>query len=144
MVNGSFNPLRLKNVLFPLIFFLILSEDFLSGQEQTYNVFYRIYFRDKGENDITDYSASDLLSAKAVERRKKAGIIVPDFRDIPVYSGYLDQVSSLGFKLHCSSRWMNTALFKTETIADISSLLSLPFISDVKIIKNISKTGNTS
>jgi serine protease AprX len=142
MVNGSFFPLQLKNVIFPFILFLILSESFLSGQVKTYNTFYRIYFRDKGENNINDFAASDLLSVKALERRIKAGISVPDFRDIPVYSGYLDQVSSLGFTLHCTSKWMNTALFKTENLSDITGLLSLPFISDVKIIKRISKTGN--
>src|SRR5512137_2411256 len=118
MVNGSVFPSQLKNAIFPFIFFLILSESFLSGQEKTYNTFYRIYFRDKGENNVNDVYPSDLLSEKAIERRNKAGILVPDFRDIPVYSGYLDQVSSLCFKLHSASKWLNTALFKTETIAD--------------------------
>jgi subtilisin family serine protease len=144
MVNWSFYPLHLKKVIFPFIFFLVLSENFLSGQEKTYNFFYRIYFTDKGENDISDFSASDLLSAKAVDRRTKAGIPVPDFRDIPVYSGYVEQISSLGFKLHCTSRWMNTALFKTEIPADINNLLSLPFISDVKIVKRMSKSSSNS
>jgi serine protease AprX len=142
MVNWSFYPLHLKKVIFPFIFFLVLSDNFLSGQENSYNFFYRVYFTDKGENDIGDFSASDLLSAKAVDRRTKAGIPVPDFRDIPVCSGYLEQISSSGFKLHCTSRWMNTALFKTETLTDINNLLSLPFIRDVKIVKSISKSSS--
>jgi hypothetical protein len=142
MVTGSFYPFRLKNVMIPLIFFLICPGYFLSAQEKTYNVFYRIYFKDKGENHINDFDASDLLSARAVERRKKAGIPVPDFRDVPVYSGYLEQISLAGFKLHCTSRWMNTALFKTETLTDISSLLNLSFVSDVRIVKNINKKSS--
>jgi hypothetical protein len=138
MVTGSFYPFRLKNVMIPLIFFLICPEFFLSAQVKTYNVFYRIYFKDKGDNHINDFDVSDLFSARAVERRKKAGIPVPDFRDIPVYSGYLEQISLAGFKLHCTSRWMNTALFKTEALTDISSLLNLPFVSDIRIVKNLS------
>jgi len=144
MVTGSFYPFRLKNVIIPLLFLMSFPGYSLSAQEKTYNVFYRIYFKDKGENHTNDFNASDLLSARAVERRKKAGIPAPDKRDIPVYSGYLEQISLAGFKLHCTSRWMNTALFKTENLTDISSILNLSFVSDVKIVKNISIKGSDS
>jgi subtilisin family serine protease len=137
MVKESFYSLHLKNRIIALILFLICSGNFIYGQENTYNVFYRIYFRDKGTNNTGDYSSSDLLSEKAVERRKKAGIPAPDIRDIPVFSGYINQISSSGFKLHCTSRWMNTALFKTEVLKDINGLLNLPFVSDVKIVKGV-------
>ncbi len=142
MVTGFFYPFRLKNVIVPLLFLMIFQEYPLPAQEKTYNVFYRIYFKDKGENQTYEFDASDLLSERAVERRKKSGIPVPDFRDIPVYSGYLEQISLAGFKLHCTSRWMNTALFKTETMTDINNLLNLPFVSDVRIVKNISKKSS--
>jgi len=119
--------------IFILIFFYIWNN--LSGQSEAYYYFYRIYFRDKGENYIVNYLPEDLLSPKALGRRANAGIEVPDFRDIPVFREYLDQITSLGYKLHCTSRWMNTALFKTEVPADLNDLLALPFISDVKIVK---------
>ena len=144
MVTRSVYPFCLKNVIIPFIFFLILPGYCLSGQERNYNVFYRVYFRDKGENRINDFSLSDLLTSRAVDRRIKAGITVPDIRDIPVFSGYVEQISLSGFKLHCTSRWMNTALFKTEAPADISVLLNLPFVSDVKIIKTNSTKKSDS
>ena len=135
MVKSPFNPASLRYGIIMLILFI----NFFGSadcQDNTYKYFYRVYFRDKGAGDAGNYSPSDLLSERAVQRREKSGIPVPDFRDIPVWKGYLDQISSLGFKLHCTSRWMNTALFKTGTTADISHLTSLPFVSDVKIVKN--------
>ena len=82
---------------------------------------------------------SDLLSPRAITRRQKAGIQVPDFRDIPVEQDYLNQISLLGLKLHSTSKWMNTALFKSQSAFDINILLNLPFVSDVKIVKTPGK-----
>jgi len=107
----------------------------LDGQEINYPYWYRIYFRDKGENAISAYSATDLLSERAIQRRNKAGIMVPDYRDIPVNVNYLNRITSPGLIFHTSSKWMNTALFKSQSIFDVNSLLELPFVADVKIVK---------
>jgi len=144
MVRDPFYVFGLKNGIIAFLLSLFFSTGFINGQEDTYNVFYRIYFRDKGTNDINDFSPGDLLSEKAIERRTKADIPVPDFRDLPVYSGYIKQISSAGFTLHSSSRWMNTALFKTAGLKDINGLKSLPFVSEVKIVKNSSEKGLAS
>jgi serine protease AprX len=143
MVTGSINPPRLKIGIVALALLLINSFHSTDCQEKTYNFFYRIYLKDKGTNYLSDYSPGDLLSEKAVIRREKAGISVPDFRDIPVFSGYIDQITSLGFKFHCTSKWMNTALFKTEDMADVNALLDLPFVSGVKIVRNKSGKKQT-
>lgn len=107
----------------------------LSGQGDTFNYFYRVYFSDKGTYSVSDFNPADLLSERAIARRLKAGIEVPDQKDLPVFHNYISQVSSLGFKLHCTSRWMNTALFKTSAPADTSLLAGLPFVDDIKIVK---------
>jgi hypothetical protein len=112
---------------------------YVRGQEPAYSYFYRVYLRDKGDNVAGKYSASDLLSSRALARRQKAGIQVPDFRDLPVYEGYLNQISLLGLKLHTTSKWMNTALFKSQSAFDTKTLLSLPFVSDVKTVKTPGK-----
>ena len=141
MVSETFCSLRLKNVIIAILLIPICSTDFISGQEAAYNFFYRVYFRDKGTNDINDYSPGDLLSERAVERRTRANIPVPDFRDLPVYSGYVEQIASSGFRFHSASRWMNTALFKTVDLKDISDMEDLPFVSEVKIVKNAGGKG---
>lgn len=114
------------------------------GQEPTYSYYYRVYLRDKGDNITGKYSALDLLSLRAVNRRLRSGIKVPDFRDFPVNKSYLNKITLLGLKLHTTSKWMNTALFKSQSAFDINSLLNLPFVSNVKIVKTPAKKSGLS
>ena len=107
----------------------------LSAQVTTYNYFYRVYFKDKGNQNPANFRAGDLLSAKAQKRRDKAGIPYPVMNDLPVNQEYVNQVKSKGYTYHCASKWLNTALFKTVSQADINLLISLPFVSEVKIVK---------
>jgi len=107
----------------------------LPGQVTQYSYYYRICFSDKGENLITNYLPHELLSEKAIARRQKAGIPVPDIKDIPVSNSYINQIKSLGLTLHTTSKWMNTALFKTESPADIDKLNNLPFVTEVRLVK---------
>ncbi len=118
----------LKKAGIKALFVLVFISTFIVsyGQEEQFNYFYRIYFTDKGEYSTSDFSASQLLSEKALNRRTRAEIPVPDTRDLPVFHGYLSGISSLGLTLHCTSKWMNTGLFKT----------SLPYVADVKMVKN--------
>jgi hypothetical protein len=106
----------------------------VNGQD-TFNYFCRVYFRDKGANSPLNFSSSELLSTRAINRRTKSGKTAPDYSDLPVFKEYIDQVKLLGFTFHCSSKWMNTALFKTKSMPDTALLKSLPFISDAKIVK---------
>jgi serine protease AprX len=132
MVFRLYISLRVSVVILMLLFSSI---DFLYGQDQVYLYYYRVYLKDKGEVISDKYSATDLLSSKAINRRIKAGIMVPDFRDLPVNKNYLNKISQSGLKLHTTSKWMNTALFKSQSEFDIRTLFSLPFVRDVRIVK---------
>jgi hypothetical protein len=118
-----------------IIFFLLLFSacKWLQGQESSFSYYYRISLRDKGDNTTGKFAPEDLLSQRAIIRRQKTGIKLTDFRDLPVYKRYIDQITALGFTLHCTSKWMNTALFKTQLPVNISILNNLPFINEVKI-----------
>jgi hypothetical protein len=113
----------------------------LHGQSQVYSYFYRVYLRDKGNIVPGTYSAIDLLSSRAISRRQKMGTQAPDYNDYPVDRDYLNKISQTGLKLHSTSKWMNTALFKSQTAFNTKILLDLPFVSDVKIVKT---PGNKS
>lgn len=115
---------------------LLFTAGLLHGQNPVYPYFYRIYFRDKGITGIGEIPGSDLMSPLALKRREKAGIAVPDFKDLPVNRIYTDRISQLGLKLHTTSKWMNTALFKSVKLIDINTLLTLPFVSEVKLVKS--------
>lgn len=107
-----------------------------NGQLAEYNFFYRIYFTDKGNYSPQIFPAEKLLSSRAVSRRVKAGISFPDYYDLPVYKEYLNQIKSYGLILHCTSKWLNTGLFKSVNQVNISALENLPFVSRVTIVKN--------
>ena len=131
----AFNLLINKHVRY-VVTILLLSLSFCAyGQSPVYSYFYRVYLRDKGDVFSGKFSATDLLSPRAIERRQKAGIQVPDFRDYPVNRDYINKISLSGLKLHTTSKWMNTALFKSQSFFDIKILLDLPFVSDVKVVK---------
>ena len=132
-MTGTRSIAKIK-ILSSILIFLIAGLD-LTGQAASYTYFYRIYFRDKG-NLSAGYSASDLLSSKAIERRINAGVPVPDYKDYPVEKSYLARITLTGLKFHSSSKWMNTALFKSQSPIDQNAILRLPFILDVKIVKN--------
>ncbi len=135
MVIKTLNLLSLHVLKITFILVFLSGPDFMYGQGSPYQYYYRVCFRDKGENSISGFTPGELLSERAVRRREKAGIPVPDISDIPVSAGYIDQISALGFRLHCTSKWINSALFKTETPADINDILNLPFVLNVKTVK---------
>lgn len=104
------------------------------GQEISNSYFYRVYFKDKGSINPTT-PLTTLVSSRAIKRRIKAGITQTDFRDLPVWQGYIDQIKSAGLSLHCKSKWMNTALFRSSSIIDINTILDLPFVTDIRIVR---------
>ncbi len=122
-----------------LLIFLLATSLNIAGQGVSYTWFYRVYFRDKGSKSASDYALEELVSAKAIGRRAKAGITTPDIRDVPVSKEYTSIIESQGFTLHCTSKWMNSALYKTTSQADPGKLTSLPFVRAVKIVKSSSK-----
>ncbi|MBK9392311.1 MAG: S8 family serine peptidase [Bacteroidetes bacterium] len=107
----------------------------VNGQSSVYNYYYRIYFKDKGNVSPDDFLPGQLFSERAIERRQKAGIDILDYSDLPVFQEYLTEVSSKGLTLHCTSRWMNTALFKSRTPINAAILLQLPFVYALKPVK---------
>jgi len=113
-----------------------------SGQTVNYPYYYRVYFKDKGDYNPLSYTLAELFSARAVERREKDGITSPDLRDLPVNSQYLMQVGSIGLKLHCSSRWLNSALFKSASPSDIPKIVALPFVAGVRVVKKPAAKGS--
>ncbi len=114
---------------------LLIGSVSLRGQADEFQYYYRVYFRDKGDNVPGNFSPSDLLSERAIKRREKGGIAFPDMKDIPVFNGYLEKIRSMGLILHCTSKWMNTALFKSRQSFDKSIISDLPFVAQVKTVK---------
>jgi len=131
----SGNLLLKKKVKAAPFLLLLFSVFIVNGQSDTYNYFYRVYFRDKGDNNIAGFLPTDLLSERALMRRERNGITAPDIRDLPVCEEYIEQVTFLGLNLHSTSKWMNTALFRTVQPHDPALLLGMPFVKEVKTVR---------
>ncbi|HLN55301.1 MAG TPA: S8 family serine peptidase [Bacteroidales bacterium] len=101
-----------------------------SGQA---NYYIRVYFRDKGTNP--SYDATQLLSERALARREKEGVPPMDFSDFPVNRQYINSIVSMGYRLHSTSKWMNTALFETGAPPLTENIRTLPYVADLKIVK---------
>lgn len=140
--KGMHRSCQLKFLLTALTI-LVVPEQPGKCQEKTWNYFYRIHFTNKGENEISAFAPEELLTLKAIERRRKSGTAIPDFRDIPVWKGYIDRISSMGMTFHCSSKWMNTALFKSSDPADIEELAQLPFVRKAEMVKSPDGKGES-
>ncbi|MBK7489200.1 MAG: S8 family serine peptidase [Bacteroidales bacterium] len=97
--------------------------------------FYRVWFSEK-TNSISEYSPEELLSPAAIARREKYGIPLVTESDIPVSSQHIRTLTGAGFRLRCTSKWLNTALFTTTGAikSDISG--KYPFIDSIQLVKH--------
>ena len=74
------------------------------------------------------------LSQKAIERRQKQGLAI-DSTDLPVSATYLKQLRKDGLKVHCVSKWNNTAVVELTDSAKGAQLASAyKFVSSSRFI----------
>jgi len=67
---------------------------------------YAVKFTDKTGNGYSIDRPQEFLSQKALDRRAKWNIGVNE-QDLPVNIKYVDSLRSLGFDIHCISKWYN-------------------------------------
>jgi serine protease AprX len=117
-----------------------------------------IYFTDKhtfNENQYRSTQQSDqkIISERAMRRRAKMnpGELI-SFDDIPVCENYLEQLSSYGFHVRHTSRWLNAAsgfapveaLFAIASLAFVRQITLLPYTRHSSEIKQLVSHDVTS
>jgi hypothetical protein len=93
-----------------------------------------VFFTDKGINTKTEYQnvlteLENKLTPAARERRLKVRgrDNLVDFLDVPIYSPYVDEITSNGLKLRQALNWFNAASFEAD--ADmVAQVAHLPFV----------------
>jgi serine protease AprX len=110
-----------------------------SGFDETPLYFYRIWFTDKGDAGVWDFSPESLLSPEALARREKCGVAPLTLSDLPVNTDYITAVTQRGLTYRCTSKWMNTALFTSASKIESGMLSDLLFIKKVQLVKNPSE-----
>lgn len=89
-----------------------------------------IYFTNKPNSETYLSNPLSMLTQRALDRRSAQGIAL-NINDVPVHQPYIDQISATsGIIVKAKSKWMN-CLHIRGTIADINSLLILPFVDHI-------------
>lgn len=89
-----------------------------------------VEFTDKNNSPYSIHRPSEFLSARALERRARAGIAVAE-NDLPVNPAYVQALRAQpGIRVHHSSRWMNAATVVADSAA-AAGLKTWPFVKSV-------------
>ncbi len=90
---------------------------------------YRVYFSDKGENEVLLQNPYTFLSAKAIDHKASRNTAI-DRTDLPVSGEYLKVIQELELEIRMKSRWFNYALVSGEDV--LGKLATLPFVKRVE------------
>ena len=88
-----------------------------------------IAFENKGSFKVSDFTPSELLSPRAIERRAKQNIPL-HYSDLPIPTDYLLTLQELGFKILNKSKWFN-GVTASYSGGNLDNLLALDFIKEV-------------
>lgn len=104
----------------------------LSGQGPAVLNKWWVTFTDKKDSPYCLCRPAEFLSARALERRARAGIDL-DKSDLPVNPQYLYALATLGVQIHSSSKWLNAAAVIADSTAALR-LKELPFVRTVEYL----------
>ncbi len=93
---------------------------------------YRIYFTDKGGQDIASINPLKLLSAEALQRRAERNIALDKY-DLPVASEYVNALARMDLEIEMQSRWLN--YIKVRGVTNLNSIEQLPFVQRIEVVK---------
>lgn len=88
---------------------------------------YWITFTDK---DTTNYHYAKALSPSAIENRKKLGIALKQYSDIPINLKYIQFVNEYGIKIQHHSKWLN-AVSAILTAQQAKQIQALTFVKNI-------------
>lgn len=103
--------------------------------KETPGIKYAVYFKDKANSPYSITQPEKFLSARALERRDKAGIKV-DESDLPVNPAYIKQVTDLGLKYFAKANWSNYIIVGTNKEGMDERIKALPCVANVVEIYN--------
>ena len=108
---------------------LIILLPLFSFSQDSLSVKLWIAFEDKASYTLSDFTSTELLSPRAIERRAKQNIPL-HYSDLPIATDYLLTLQDLGFTILNKSKWFNgvTALYSG---VNADTLLTLDFIKEV-------------
>lgn len=89
---------------------------------------YIIRLKDKGTNPYSIANPSQYLTARAIQRRTRYGIVI-DSLDLPITPRYIDSIRLAGaVTILNSSKWLNQVAIQTTDAAALSKINAFPFV----------------
>lgn len=88
---------------------------------------YLIEFTDKNNTPYTLNNPQEYLSERAINRRNAQNIAI-DSLDLPVNASYIEALEDLGLEIHNVSKWMNSAVVRTDNYSLVLQARNLPFV----------------
>jgi hypothetical protein len=119
---------KIKNILFIVSLFTV---SFITAQD--YKFGYLVEFTDKDNTQFSIDNPDKFLSERAIERRNKFNIQITS-QDFPVNKTYIDSIVKLGASMHVTSRWMNSAVFYTDSVNFPEKVANISFVSNCKLV----------
>ena len=108
-----------KRIVLLIIFLFISSVSFSQKK-------YWIYFTDKGKDTVSETN----ISPATIENRKKLGLPVYQFSDLPVNKQYIKHLTSSNISIENQSRWLN-AVSAFLTSQQLIKVKEFSFVKEV-------------
>lgn len=102
---------------------LVLITTVISAQHR-----YIVYFSDKG--NVTNINLEDVLSERSIKNHTKNKVALNQ-SDFPVYSPYLNEISTKG-EVVKKSKWLNAVVLNSSLLP--ADLLAIPFVTKVEAL----------
>ncbi|MFN0016448.1 MAG: S8 family serine peptidase [Saprospiraceae bacterium] len=116
-----------------LLLLLLATAWWLPGfSQQPVRVKWWLEFSDKNNSPYCTCRPAEFLSARALERRSRAGIAVVE-NDLPVNPHYLHALRSQSADIHNTSRWLNAATVVADSVT-ARVLGQLPFVKKIQYV----------
>lgn len=94
-----------------------------------------IFLKDKPQWKLKSYKSSELqFSEAALKRRQSRGLEFWEQSDLPVDSGYINTVRSVGARVRIESRWLNAVSAECNSEC-ISVVRSFSFVSSIESVR---------
>jgi len=112
----------------------------LAGDAEPVSIW--VTFADKGERDPQDLAialgrARAALTARSLARRRRTGVEpLVDYRDIPLWAPYLDELRARGFTSIATSRWLNRVALKAPP-ARFAEIAGLGFVARLEPVERM-------
>jgi len=95
------------------------------------NYYFYVQLANKNNSSYSLSKPSEFLSARAITRRENLSLSI-DSTDLPINSGYLQQIENLGVPVHNRSKWMNGVTVLVSDSAIMSQVRTLSFVKFVQ------------